>query len=53
MPLGRELLYPLTVMAIVFAMIFFWLLFGLAQRAGLLGLFLLVMATPAYIRYLL
>jgi len=51
--IGRELLYPLTVMAIVFAMIFFWLLFGLAQNAGLLGLVLLFLTTPAYIRYLL
>jgi len=40
-------------MAIVFAMIFFWLLFGLAQNAGLLGFVLLFFTTPAYIRYLL
>jgi len=50
---GRELLYPLTDMAIVFAMIFFWLLFGLAQNAGLLGIVLLFLIAPAYIRYLL
>jgi len=50
---GRELLYPLTDMAIVFAMIFFWLLFGLAQNAGLLGIVLLFLTAPAYIRYLL
>jgi hypothetical protein len=50
---GRELLYPLTDMAIVFAMIFFWLLFGLAQNAGLLGIALLFLTAPAYIRYLL
>ena len=34
---GRELRYPLTDMAILFAMIFYWLLFGLAQNARLLG----------------
>ena len=50
---GRELLYPLTDMAIVFALIFFWLLFGLAQNAGLLGIALLFLTAPAYIRYLL
>ena len=50
---GRELLYPLTDMAIVFAMIFFWLLFGLAQNVGLLGIVLLFLTAPAYIRYLL
>ena len=50
---GRELLYPLTDMAIVFAMIFFWLLFGLARNAGLLGIALLFLTAPAYIRYLL
>ncbi len=50
---GRELLYPLTDMAIVFAMIFFWLLFGLAQNAGLLGIALLFLTAPAYVRYLL
>lgn len=57
---GSELRYPLTDMAIVFAMIFFWLLFGLAQNAGLLGfiglllaLLLLFFVVPAYLRYLL
>jgi len=50
---GRELLYPVTDMAIIFAMIFFWLLFGLAQNAGLFGFALLFLAAPAYIRYLL
>lgn len=51
--IGRELLYPLTDMAIVFAMIFYWLLFGLAQNAGLLGIALLFFTVPAYLRYLL
>jgi hypothetical protein len=51
--IGRELLYPLNNMAIVFAMIFFWLLFGLAQSARLLGIALLFLAVPAYLRYLL
>jgi hypothetical protein len=49
----RELLYPLTDMAIIFAMIFFWLLFGLAQNAGLLGIVLMIILMPAYLRYLL
>ena len=49
----REIFYPLKNMAIVFAMLFFWMLFGLVQRAGLIGLWLLVIIAPAYIRYLL
>ncbi len=49
----RELLYPLTDMAIIFAMIFFWLLFGLARNAGLLGIVLMIILMPAYLRYLL
>lgn len=49
----RELLYPLTDMAIVYAMIFYWLLFGLAQSAGMLGIALLFLTLPAYLRYLL
>lgn len=51
--IGRELIYPLNNMAIVFAMIFFWLLFGLAQSARLLGIALLFLTVPAYLRYLL
>ncbi len=51
--IGRELLYPLTDMAIVFAMIFYWFLFGLAQNAGLFGIALLFLTLPAYFRYLL
>ncbi len=49
--IGRELLYPLTDMAIVFAMIFYWFLFGLAQNAGLFGIALLFLTLPAYYRY--
>lgn len=49
----RELLYPLTKMAIVFAMIFYWLLFGLAQNAGFLGIALMFLTLPAYLRFLL
>ena len=49
----REICYPLTNMAILFAMVFFWMLFGLVQRAGLIGLWLLIVLAPAYIRYLL
>jgi hypothetical protein len=51
--IGRELIYPLSNMAIVFAMIFFWLLLGLAQSARLFGIALLFLAVPAYLRYLL
>ena len=51
--ISREMLYPLTDMAIIFAMIFFWLLFGLARNAGLLGIVLMIILTPAYLRYLL
>lgn len=51
--LGREFLHPLTNMAIVLAMIFYWLLFGLAQNAGLFGIALLFLTLPAYLRYLL
>ena len=49
----REIFYPLTNMAIVLAMIFFWMLFALVQRAGLIGLWLLILLAPAYVRYLL
>ena len=51
--IGRELLYPLAHMAVFFAMVFYWLLFGLAQIAGLFGIALLFLTTPAYLRYLL
>jgi hypothetical protein len=51
--IGRELLYPLTNMAIAIAMIFFWLLFGLAQNARLFGIALLFLTLPAYLRFLL
>ncbi len=49
----REIVYPLTDVAIVLAMLFFWMLFSLAQRAGLIGLWLLIIIAPAYVRYLL
>ena len=49
----REIVYPLTDIAIVLATLFFWMLFGLAQRAGLIGLWLLIIIAPAYVRYLL
>ena len=51
--LARELVYPLTDMAIVMAMLFFWIAFAIAKAGGLLGLWLLVLITPAYYRYLL
>ncbi|MGI9261626.1 MAG: hypothetical protein ACR2QR_06310 [Woeseiaceae bacterium] len=49
----REVIYPLTNMAIVFAMLFFWLMFSLVAKAGLIGIWLLVLVAPAYFRYLL
>jgi hypothetical protein len=49
----RQIVYPLTNVAIVLAMLFFWMLFGLAQSAGLIGLWLLIIIAPAYVRYLL
>ncbi len=49
----RQIIYPLTNVAIVFAILFFWMLFGLAQSAGLIGLWLLIIIAPAYVRYLL
>ncbi len=50
---GRELLYPLTNTAIVYAMIFYWLLFALAYHAKIFGIALLFLTLPAYFRYLL
>lgn len=50
---GRELIYPLTDRAIVYAMVFYWFLFGLAYVAKLFGIALLFLALPAYFRYLL
>ncbi len=49
----REIVYPLTNLTIVFAMLFFWLLFLLVAKAGLIGIWLLVLLAPAYFRYLL
>jgi len=49
----REIIYPLTDMAIVLAMLFFWLMFSLVAKAGLIGIWLLVLVAPAYFRYLL
>ncbi len=49
----REIAYPLTNVTIVFAMLFYWFLFGLAQWAGLFGIVLLALTLPAYFRFLL
>ena len=49
----REVTYPLTDMAIVFAMVFFWVMFMLIHNAGFLGIWLGVLVAPAYFRYLL
>ena len=50
---GRELRYPLTDMGVALAMLFYWLIFGLGQNAGLFGIALLFLTTPAYLRFLL
>ena len=49
----REISYPLSDFTIVFAMLFYWFLFSLAQRAGLFGIALLALTVPAYLRFLL
>lgn len=49
----REIVYPLTNLTIVLAMLFFWLMFLLVAKAGLIGIWLLVLVAPAYFRYLL
>lgn len=51
--LGREVLYPLSNMAIIFATLFFWLLIELAAAAGVFGIVLLLVVLPAWLRYLL
>jgi hypothetical protein len=51
--LARELAYPLTQPVMVLALLFFSALLMLAMRAGLYGLFLLLLLLPAYGRYLL
>jgi hypothetical protein len=48
----QELAFPLTQPALLLAMIFFWIVLGFAKYAGLFGLFLLLLAAPAYLRYL-
>jgi len=48
----RALAYPFTASAIVLAMLFFYSLFLLNERAGLVGIGLLIIAVPAYLRYL-
>lgn len=50
---AREIAYPLTQPVMLIALVFFWLLLIIATKAGLLGLFLLLLAIPAYLRYLL
>lgn len=49
----HEILYPLQNVSIVFAMIFYWLLFNLAKFAGFFGIALMVLTVPAYFRFLL
>jgi hypothetical protein len=49
----REITYPLTQAAMLLALLFFWALLVIVDKAGLPGLFLLVVSLPAYVRYLL
>lgn len=49
----KEILYPLQSVTIVFAMVFYWLLFNLARFAGFFGIALMVLTVPAYFRFLL
>jgi len=57
----RELVYPLTDMAIVMAMFFFWVIFTVAKLVAstipligvVLAIMLLIVLAPAYFRYLL
>ena len=49
----REILYPLTELAVVLALIIFLLFEILAEAAGLLGIWLTIVILPAYFRYLL
>ncbi len=49
----REIAYPMTQSVTVLALLFFWVLLVIADKAGLLGLFLLLVSLPAYVRYLL
>ncbi len=51
--LAREILYPLTDMSVVLALIVFLLFEMLAEAAGLLGIWLAIVILPAYFRYLL
>ena len=49
----HELAYPVSEMAIALSIIAFWFFARLAIAAGLLGLWLAVVVTPAFFRYLL
>lgn len=50
---ARELVFPFTDLAIVQAMIWFWLMSLLIDAAGFLGLWLAVIVLPAFFRYAL
>lgn len=57
----REALYPLTDMATIFAMVFFWLIYSIVKTLpaalGIIGvvvaMFVLIIVTAAFLRYLL
>jgi hypothetical protein len=51
--LVREITYPLREISVVIAMLFFVLIFGLADWGGAFGIPLLLITIPAYIRYLI
>jgi hypothetical protein len=59
--LRRELLYPLTDMAIILAVLFFWVMFNVAKLlslmpgfiGGILAFTMLLILTPAFLRYAL
>jgi hypothetical protein len=48
-----EIAFPLSEMAVLLAIITFWLFAKLAVAAGLLGLWLAIVVVPAFFRYLL
>lgn len=50
---GRELAFPFTDLAVVQAMIWFWLMGMLIDAAGLLGIWLAAVVVPAFFRYAL
>ena len=48
---GREVLYPVTDLAVLLALVTFALLFKLADAAGVFGIWLTIVIFPAFFRY--